>query len=102
MMIVCITSTRTAGARQATPEGGTPAPSPGPLPAEDRPSARKKSEARDQQRIADGVCLQCGLPRGDDGTKRRCRACADVDNSGRAVRRGAGLAVRERKMFDCE
>lgn len=28
-------------------------------------------------RIRHGFCVRCGEPRGDDGTKTRCRSCAD-------------------------
>lgn len=36
-----------------------------------------------------GLCIDCGKPRGADGTKWNCRPCADIGNARRAEKRRA-------------
>lgn len=40
-------------------------------------------------RIARGLCEKCGKPRGENGTARKCRKCADVYNTWRNAYRKA-------------
>lgn len=58
--------------------------------------------ALQQQRIADGLCKDCGDPRGDDGTSIFCRSCAKQHSERQADRttalRAAGnLPVRDKE-----
>lgn len=39
-----------------------------------------------QQRKEQGLCIDCGKPRGEDGTTIRCRRCADSRNRRRALK----------------
>lgn len=48
-----------------------------PPPAEPKETPGKKRWKVVQARIEQGLCRDCGKPRGDDGTNARCKACAE-------------------------
>jgi hypothetical protein len=58
----------------------------------------RKEKSWRQDRVDRGLCSECGNPRGEDGTKRYCRACADIRNKRveniRLHRLANGLCVR--------
>lgn len=52
-----------------------------------RPSAREDVQHLRDRRQKAGRCIDCGSPRGPDGTKHRCRPCQDAQNDARRARR---------------